>query len=150
MRTVKRRTDYEILEILKEYCETEISVKELQRKFYLGSSSQLSYWFRKFVDPKIKKSIHMKGRKIDTSSFNLSDETLEQENERLRKELERERLRSEALNIMIDIAEQELGISIRKKSGAKQCVASVKAIRMSLWMTCADCLAIQGRPIIII
>ena len=120
MRTVKRRTDYEILEILKEYCETEISVKELQAKFYLSSSSQLSYWFRKFVDPKIKKSIHMKGRKIDTGSFNLSEETLEQENERLRKELEHERLRSEALNIMIDIAEKELGISIRKKSGAKQ------------------------------
>ena len=50
----------------------------------------------------------------------MSDESLEQENERLRKELERERLRSEALNIMIDIAEKELGISIRKKSGAKQ------------------------------
>jgi len=120
MRTVKRRTDYEILEILKEYCETEISVKELQRKFYLGSSSQISYWFRKFVDPNIKKSIHMKGRKIDTDSISQHDESLEQEVEHLRKELERERLRSEGLSIMIDIAEEELGISIRKKSGAKQ------------------------------
>jgi hypothetical protein len=62
----------------------------------------------------------MKGRKLDASQFSMSDESLEQENERLRKELERERLRSEALNIMIDIAEKELGISIRKKSGAKQ------------------------------
>jgi transposase-like protein len=120
MRTVKRRTDYEILEILKEYCETEISGKELQRKYYLSSSSQLSYWFRKFVDPKIRKSIHMKGRKLDASQLSMSEESLEQENERLRKELERERLRSDALNIMIDIAEKELGISIRKKSGAKQ------------------------------
>lgn len=120
MRTVKRRTDYEILAILREYCETGISGKELQRKYCLSSSSQLSYWFRKFVDPKIRKSIHMKGRKIDTSRLSMSEESLEQENERLRKELERERLRSEALNIMIDIAEKELGISIRKKSGAKQ------------------------------
>ena len=80
----------------------------------------MSYWFRKFVDPKIRKSIHMKGRKLDASQLSMSDESLEQENERLRKELERERLRSEALNIMIDIAEKELGISIRKKSGAKQ------------------------------
>jgi hypothetical protein len=62
----------------------------------------------------------MKGRKLDASQLSMSDESLEQENERLRKELERERLRSEALNIMIDIAEKELGISIRKKSGAKQ------------------------------
>jgi hypothetical protein len=62
----------------------------------------------------------MKGRKLDASQLSMSEESLEQENERLRKELERERLRSEALNIMIDIAEKELGISIRKKSGAKQ------------------------------
>ena len=72
----------------------------------------------------------MKGRKLDASQLSMSDESLEQENERLRKELERERLRSEALNIMIDIAEKELGISIRKKSGAKQWVASARAIRM--------------------
>jgi hypothetical protein len=72
------------------------------------------------VDPKIRKSIQMKGCKLDTSPLSPSDESLEQENARLRKELERERLRSEALNIMIDIAEKELGVSIRKKSGAKQ------------------------------
>lgn len=39
---------------------------------------------------------------------------------RLRTELERERTLTLALNRMIDLAEQELNISIRKKSGAKQ------------------------------
>ena len=39
---------------------------------------------------------------------------------RLRLELERERTKTLALNRMIDIAESELNISIRKKSGAKQ------------------------------
>ncbi len=39
---------------------------------------------------------------------------------KLRLELERERTRVLALNRMIDIAESELNISIRKKSGAKQ------------------------------
>ena len=120
MRTVKHRTDYEIFQILEDYCSTEISGKELQKKYFLSSGSQLLYWFRKFVDPNIKKSIHMKGRKVDTSSFHINEESLAQENERLRKELERERLRSEALNIMIDLAEKELGVSIRKKSGAKR------------------------------
>lgn len=39
---------------------------------------------------------------------------------RLRLELERERTKTLALNRMIDIAESQLNISIRKKSGAKQ------------------------------
>ena len=39
---------------------------------------------------------------------------------RLRVELERERTMTLALNRMIDIAETDLNISIRKKSGAKQ------------------------------
>lgn len=39
---------------------------------------------------------------------------------KLRLELERERTKVLALNRMIDIAESELNISIRKKSGAKQ------------------------------
>ena len=39
---------------------------------------------------------------------------------RLRKELEEERLRNELLNTMIDIAESQMGIDIRKKRGAKR------------------------------
>lgn len=38
----------------------------------------------------------------------------------LQKELERERLKTQLLNTMIDIAEKQLKISIRKKSGTKQ------------------------------
>lgn len=45
---------------------------------------------------------------------------LEQKIKILEKELEHEKLRTRALTTMIDIAEKELKISIRKKSGAKQ------------------------------
>jgi hypothetical protein len=38
----------------------------------------------------------------------------------LRKELEEARLYNKLLNAMIDIAEEEFDIPIRKKSGAKQ------------------------------
>jgi transposase-like protein len=38
----------------------------------------------------------------------------------LQKELERERLKTQLLNAMIDIAEKQLKIPIRKKSGTKQ------------------------------
>jgi hypothetical protein len=45
---------------------------------------------------------------------------LENKVKELEKLLDYERLRTTALNTMIDIAERELKISIRKKSGAKQ------------------------------
>ena len=115
MKKVNRRTDYEIMQILLDYCSTEISAEELKRKYFISSSSQLIYWFRKFVDPTVKKSTEMKGRKIDTERFRSKGETLEQENARLRKALEHAELRAEALEIMIDIAEKEFKIPIRKK-----------------------------------
>lgn len=115
MKKVNRRTDYEIMQILLDYCSTEISAEELKRKYFISSISQLIYWFRKFVDPTVKKSTEMKGRKIDTERFRSKGETLEQENARLRKALEHAELRAEALEIMIDIAEKEFKIPIRKK-----------------------------------
>ena len=42
------------------------------------------------------------------------------EYERLQRELELEKLKSAALSTMIDIAEADLKVPIRKKSGAKQ------------------------------
>jgi hypothetical protein len=60
----------------------------------------------------------MKGKDIDT--YKQKAETLAQENARLRRALERAELRAEALDIMIDIAEKELKIPIRKKPGVKR------------------------------
>ncbi len=54
------------------------------------------------------------------SSKPQQERELEQKLKILEKELEHEKLRTRALNTMIDIAEKELKISIRKKSGAKQ------------------------------
>jgi hypothetical protein len=48
------------------------------------------------------------------------EQELELEVMQLKKELERERLRTLALNKMIDIAERDLKIKVRKNFGAKQ------------------------------
>ncbi|MGB4293171.1 MAG: hypothetical protein WBJ37_09860 [Bacteroidales bacterium] len=57
-------------------------------------------------------------RKYETNA--KSREELEAENLRLKQELEEERIRNRALNIMIDIAERQFNIPIRKKHGGKQ------------------------------
>lgn len=46
--------------------------------------------------------------------------TMPEDVKRLQRELYEERLRTKLLETMIDIAENEMGIVIRKKSGAKQ------------------------------
>jgi hypothetical protein len=46
--------------------------------------------------------------------------TLQQQNKALEKQLEDARMRNIALNMLIDVAEEKLKISIRKKPGAKQ------------------------------
>lgn len=50
----------------------------------------------------------------------LSPEQMEQRIKELEAQLKQEQMRSITLDKMIDVAEQELQISIRKKSGAKQ------------------------------
>lgn len=50
-----------------------------------------------------------------------ADQTeLEKQNQELFKKLEQAHLKITSLEIMIDVAEEQLGIDIRKKSGAKQ------------------------------
>ena len=55
-----------------------------------------------------------------SSSQEQSVEELQQKIAALEKQLEWEKLRSEALDTMINIAEKDLNIPIRKKPGAQQ------------------------------
>jgi hypothetical protein len=47
-------------------------------------------------------------------------QSLEEENLKLRKKLVESNLQAEALNTLIDLAEEHYGLSLRKNSGAKQ------------------------------
>ena len=50
----------------------------------------------------------------------LNKQELLAENERLQKALEHALLKNRALETLIDVAEEELNIQVRKKSGPKQ------------------------------
>ena len=115
----KRRTDYEKLLILRDYCESDISLSELLAKYQISSGSRIIDWMRSLVDSNCKRLLDMKGKRIEISHSDVSHSDLEREVLRLRQELERERLLTEALNLMIDEAEKNYRIPIRKKTGAK-------------------------------
>ncbi|MBD5261154.1 MAG: hypothetical protein HDS38_03370 [Bacteroides sp.] len=60
----------------------------------------------------------MRKKKQDTTADDVA--ALRAEVTRLRKELRSEKLRAEALDTMIDVAEETFGIPVRKKAGTKQ------------------------------
>ncbi|MEX0986062.1 MAG: hypothetical protein WD052_01205 [Bacteroidales bacterium] len=87
--------------------------KEQARVIYnIGGNSSILEWMRKFgycSDPDIPEPM--------AESHNKSDpKQLKKKVRKLEKQLENERIRSEFYQTMIDVAERELGISIRKKS----------------------------------
>jgi hypothetical protein len=94
---------------------------ELMKKYNFSGVGNIANWMRKFgfsnpSEEQIK--LHQ------AMSKEIQRTTLEQELElrikKLESELEREKFRTMALNTMIDIAERELKVDIRKKSGAKR------------------------------
>ena len=62
----------------------------------------------------------MKKKLAESPEKTLTERTLEARVAQLEKELREEKLKAEAANAMIDVAEEEFGIDLRKKAGAKQ------------------------------
>lgn len=109
------------LQIVQEYLNSEQSQLEVLKKYDIGGGSQITNWMRKFglTTPKSQKDskpLYMPKQKEKS----LRELELEAQNMELQKQLELERLRTLALNTLIDIAERDLKISIRKKPGTKQ------------------------------
>jgi transposase-like protein len=116
-------------QIIKEYLEQGCGYRKLQNKYgisrttickwvqiYQGihglqrTAKQQSHYLRDMDDPNKKRL----AKKAPTAA------DLQKKIAALEKQLEWEKLRGDALDTMIDIAEEKLNISIRKKSGSPQ------------------------------
>jgi len=85
----------------------------------------VSRWIAIFVSENKEKSVQMKKRKppteLITSDTKASDiKVLQSEIIRLQAQVKQERLRADAYEEMINVAESKFNIAIRKKAGAKQ------------------------------
>ena len=90
----------------------------------IGHAS-VSRWIAIFVSENKEKSVQMKKRKppteLITSDTKASDiKVLQSEIIRLQAQVKQERLRADAYEEMINVAESKFNIAIRKKAGAKQ------------------------------
>jgi len=111
-------------EVVLEYLKGGVTVRELERK-YGTSRSTIHRWVKQYrtgLRAKEKAEGAPGGAVKETgwASLVMKDTELSADVKRLRKELEEARLYNKLLNAMIDIAEEQFEIPIRKKSGAKQ------------------------------
>ncbi len=116
MRKIKYYSDEFKKSVVDEVLKGVLNKEEARYKYGIKGSSAVLNWIRKFEG---NKSSTMKPKK-NLGKSDKSIEELEAENARLNQELEMEQLRTRALNVMIDIAERQFKIPIRKKPGAKQ------------------------------
>jgi len=110
------------LEVLRDYYCSGNSKKFTVRKWGLSCSQVLTSWIKRYpIDPK-SLSLDIEPLFFNTMSDDEQsrEKLLEQEVINLRKALEMEKLRSRAFEKLIEITEQEEGIDILKKDGAKQ------------------------------
>ena len=96
----------------------ELSVKELAKKYGLPHYNTVTIWRRSFRD-KLDDVEHLLERP-NTAEEKREIDIYRRKSKELEAELSNAKLKIVALETMIDIAEQELEIKIRKKSGTKQ------------------------------
>lgn len=93
--------------------EGRMSVKEVQAAHNIASGSTVRRWVREYKQQNSEfTALHQSASQMSAST----DSTTNQQD----KELQQARLKIAALETMIDVAEQQFNISIRKKPGAKQ------------------------------
>ena len=112
------------LKVAREYMETEKSQVELQKKYNIRGRSNITNWVRKFgllPEPEEKRKNGYSGYIMKKGKEKtLAEKALEKRVKELEKQLDYEKLRSDAFETMIKIAEDKFDIPIRKKSGTKQ------------------------------
>lgn len=109
--------------VIEEYLETGCCKIELLKKYNIHFKSAIQTWMRRlgYTDPHSVQKIKF-GRIIaPTLSTNSSNDTseLQKQIRQLEKQLQDEKLRSEAFERIIEKAEQELKIPIRKKRNTR-------------------------------
>lgn len=123
-----RRTqkDYSMsfkLSVVEEYETSQISLSALERKYGIQGSHTVKRWIEKYGNfDKVHKSHGPMEKSKDQQLLELEQKIklLERKNARLEKELERQDMKADFFDMMIDIAEKEYKIDIRKNSFPEQ------------------------------
>lgn len=120
-RKLNRIPDELALKIATEFVTTNTTIKELQAKYGFKGYGSIYNWISKFGLSKASEETLKVNQIMSKERAKSSrEETLEKEVEELKKQLEFEKLKSKAYQKMIEIAERDMSISIKKKFGSKR------------------------------
>ena len=104
--------------IVREFLSEGHNAKEVASHHGLSGAQVLYQWVGHYIE---ETQIMRKTKDFTDEEFKaMTPQEQFQELKRLKKALELEKIRTEAYNHMIDLAEQQFNIPIRKKSGTKQ------------------------------
>lgn len=124
---VKRtQKDYSMsfkLSVVQEYESGKASLCYLQRKYGIQGNQTVKRWIEKYGNFDISnKTLRPMEKSKDQELLELRQKVrlLERRNARLEKELEQKDMKAEFFDMMIDIAEKEYDIDIRKNSCPEQ------------------------------
>lgn len=111
----------EKLGMIQEYLTTPVSMEYMCNKYHIGHST-IPRWMSIFgiAMPNQAPSQVTMPQNQKMQETPVSTESLEAKLKDLQAELDREKLKNLALTTMIEVAEEELHIDIRKKAGTKQ------------------------------
>ena len=118
----KRNKYYD--EVIRLYTQEGLGSSKISRIIPVGRTT-ITSWIRNFADENevqvvMKRKSSMNADSPMTSVESTDVKVLQAEIARLKKELAHESLRADAFNELINVAEKQFNISIRKKAGAKQ------------------------------
>ena len=118
----RRYSDRDKLRLLEEFKESDLSMAQFQENYGMGHST-LSKWMTKFGLSFDKKEVLMatiEEKNTPGNKKSTQERILEARIRQLEQELNDEKIKSLAYKTMIEIAEEELGVDISKKAGAKR------------------------------
>ena len=104
-------------QVLDDYFQSGMNQVECARKWQIKRPT-LTLWLSSCVNQKKAVSLHPKSKHMDAKDQAIAD--LRLENERLRREVEYNKLRAAGYERLLEIVKQEDGIDLLKKDGAKQ------------------------------
>jgi transposase len=114
--------------VITEYLESDLTKREILDKYDIKANSAIQEWMRKFgiTDPYGKKDYiglpntnRLKKKKPELSEVELENYALNKRIKELEKLLNEEKIRSIMYSRVIEIAEKDLKLNIRKKSDTK-------------------------------
>jgi len=115
------------LQVVSEIESGELSKKAAQRKYGIQGDATIRNWVKKYGNLDINYQIErskMKSPEQKILELEQQLKLLEKKNYTLEKELDQTNKKAIFFDMMIDIAEEELNISIRKKSLSNQLTSS--------------------------